>query len=486
MSMMLFGSRMFRPAVVLLFLVAAACSTAVTRESFIPIPDHGPAPSSQPHVRGRQRAAEILPGRDQLAIMGEVVRRFYRPMMQQARWVDPRPLAHERTRAADTMVAARPDWAIGIVDAARVDRVCTLTGGNARCQGLAGGVLRFSPAYGLGTLNARGADTALVYVRYSPVSHGVESEIEFLMARTAGGWRVVSKRTMPEAVAALPRLEDLSPREALDSLLAADRAFAAAAQDADAVTAISAMLVDNVFLQAPGGFVRGRDSAIAAMRVDPDNARSRVEWAPVKGGIASDGLQGFTAGYLTVTRPDGSTQPGKYVAYWVRSESGWRVAAYKRMPRSAGPMSHEMLPPSLPTRGLPRGDEATVQRYADALSLAEHAFSREAQDVGLGPAFARWGAPDAINAGGGASAAFVVGPEAIAASVTAGVRPGTKITWGPDRVIVASSGDLGVSIGMIRITPPAQAGGTGPTTSVPFFTIWKRAYPADPWRYVAE
>lgn len=486
MSMMLFGPRMFRPAVVLPFLVAAACSTAVTRESFIPIPDHGPAPSWQPHVRGRQRAAEILPGQDQLAIMGEVVRRFYRPMMQQARWVDPRPLAHERTRAADTMVTARPDWAIGIVDAARVDRVCTLTGGNARCQGLAGGVLRFSAAYGVGARNARGADTALAYVRFSPVSHGVESEIEFLMARTADGWRVVSKRTMPDAVAALPRLEDLSPREALDSLLAADRAFAAAAQEADAVTAISAMFVDNVFLQAPGGFVRGRDSAIAAQGVDPDNARSRVEWSPVKGGIASDGLQGFTAGYLTVTRPDGSTQAGKYLAYWVRSESGWRVAAYKRLPRGVGPVSLEMLPPSLPTRGLPRGDEATVQRYADELSLAEHAFSREAQDIGLGPAFARWGAPDAINAAGMSSATFIVGPEAIAASVAAGVRPGTTITWGPDRVIVASSGDLGVSIGTIRITPPAQDGGTGPTTSVPFFTIWKRAYPTDPWRYVAE
>ena len=464
------------------FSMIPACSTAVTRESFVPIPDHPGAPAVRPHLRGFARSAEVLGAEDQIRIMAVVVRRFYRPMMQQARWIDPRPLAHERTRAADTVMAPAHDRAIAIVDAARVDRVCTLTGGNARCRGLGGGVLRFSPAYAVGTQNSRGADTALVYVRYSPVSAGVESEIEFLMTRTGDDWRVVSKRTMPEIIAELPRLDELSPQEALDSLLAVDRAFAAAARDTTLVPAITRMFVDNVFMQAPGGFVRGRDSAAAALRANAENLRAQVEWAPIKGGIASDGRHGFTAGYMTVTRPDGTTQSGKYLAYWVRSESGWRVAAYKRSPRAAGTAAGAMLPPTLPVRGLPRGDEATIQRYADELSLAEHAFSRDAQPMGLGPAFAKWGAPDAINAGGPNDAQFIVGPEAIARSVSAGLQPGTTITWAPDRVIVSSTGDLGVSIGTIRITP---AGATQ-SRDVPFFTIWKRAYPTDPWRYVAE
>jgi hypothetical protein len=145
-----------------------------------------------------------------------------------------------------------------------------------------------------------------------------------------------------------------------------------------------------------------------------------------------------------------------------------------------------MLPPSLPVRALPRGDASTVQRYADELSLAEHAFSKDAVAMGLGPAFEKWGAPDAVNAGGPNNAEFVRGPQAIARSVSAGVTPGSGISWAPDQVIVSSTGDLGVSIGTIHITAPATAGNTVATRDVPFFTIWKRAWPTDPWRYVAE
>jgi hypothetical protein len=145
-----------------------------------------------------------------------------------------------------------------------------------------------------------------------------------------------------------------------------------------------------------------------------------------------------------------------------------------------------MLPPSLPVRALPRGDPATVRRYADELSLAEHAFSRDAGPMGIGPAFAKWGAPDAVNAGGPNDTAFVRGPQAIAKSVSAGVTPGVGLTWGPDNVIVSNTGDLGVSIGTIHITTLATPDKPASTRDVPFFTIWKRAWPTDPWRYVAE
>jgi hypothetical protein len=189
---------------------------------------------------------------------------------------------------------------------------------------------------------------------------------------------------------------------------------------------------------------------------------------------------------MTVTRPDGSSQPAKYVAYWVRAESGWRVAAYKRVPRAPGEASLALLSPSLAVRALPRGDSATVQRYADELSLAEHAFSRDAKPLGLGPAFEKWGAADAVNTGGATATEFVRGPQAIAKSVSAGITPGMEINWAPEQVIVSSTGDLGVSIGTIHITAPATAGNALATRDVPFFTIWKRAWPTDPWRYVAE
>lgn len=409
-------------------------------------------------------------------------------MMQQARWIDPRPLANQRTAEADTLMSVNNDWAIAIADAARVPRVCSLNEGNVRCQGLAGGILRFSPPYALGTSTATGADSALVYVRYAPLSYGVVSEIEFFMVRRDGAWRVASRRSMPGVVAAGPRGSFGDPANTVDSLLAADRAFSSAAKTTDLVAAISNMFVANIVVQAPGGHIRGREAAVAALNTNADNKQSRVEWTPVFAGVSSDGENGFTVGYMTITKPDGTALPAKYVSYWVRGESGWKVAAYKRVPRSAGDVSLSMLPPSLPVRGLPRGDAATVQRYADELSLAEHAFSRDAGPMGLGPAFAKWGAEDAVNAGGGesASAEFVRGPQAISRSVSATLPPDVTITWAPEQVIVASTGDLGVSIGTIRVTAPSTAGNAVAMRDVPFFTIWKRRTPVDPWRYVAE
>ena len=44
----------------------------------------------------------------------------------------------------------------------------------------------------------------------------------------------------------------------------------------------------------------------------------------------------------------------------------------------------------------------------------------------------------------------------------------------------ASSGDLGVSIGIIRPNDPKE------TQSFPFFTVWRRDGPDKPWRYIAE
>jgi hypothetical protein len=466
---------------------AAACSTAITRDTLIPIPDHSARRTTSALVRGTEREAARIAPADEYPIVAEVVRRFFRPMMQQARWIDPKPLAHERTRQADSLVQPDYEWATGIVQAASVARVCPLTEANQRCRGLPGGVLRFSQPYAVGTIADGRADSALVYARYTPTAAGPQSELEFLLARIEGRWWVVSKRSLPEIVAsAPPRREITDPQEAVDSLLAADRAYSVAGKSLDVSTALVNSFVSNVVLQGQGGLVRGRDSASRAMEAVPGNAGSRLTWTPIRGGVSSDLQHGFTVGYTTLTRPDGTTQPGKYVAYWVRGEGGWRIAAYKRVPRASGDVSIALLPASLPTKGLPRGDESAVQRWADELSLAEHAFSRDATPMGLGPAFAKWGAEDAVNTGGGRSAEFVRGPQAIAKSVSEGWTPGSSITWAPEQVLVSTTGDLGITFGTIKVTTPAGADRAESTREFPFFTIWKRAWPTDPWRYVAE
>lgn len=133
----------------------------------------------------------------------------------------------------------------------------------------------------------------------------------------------------------------------------------------------------------------------------------------------------------------------------------------------------------------PTADRARLTAIEQGLMAAEKAFSDEAQKIGLGPAFVRFGSADAMNMGGPNDAAFVIGSEAIGKAVGAGQpATGSSVNWSADSVIVASSGDLGVTFGYIRPNAPA---GTSPSPApIPFFTIWRRANATSPWRYIAE
>ena len=281
-----------------------------------------------------------------------------------------------------------------------------------------------------------------------------------------------------------------SPQAAVDELLAADRAFAGASARTDLVSGLAPMFAADVAMPVPGqGMVTGAARAVEALRANPDNARSRLEWAPIRGGIAADGEHGFTFGYMTLHRPDSARVPLKYLAYWVKGGDGWRVVAYKRVRRAAGEVSLDPMPPALPPRMVrPTGDSAATAAHRDGLDRAERAFSALAQHVGLGRAFAQYGSADAVNMGGPSDTAFIVGAEAIGRAVSAGGPPtGSPVSWAPERVIVASSGDLGVTIGTIRLNaPPATGAGAAAAAGIPFFTIWRRASPRGEWRYVAE
>jgi hypothetical protein len=237
----------------------------------------------------------------------------------------------------------------------------------------------------------------------------------------------------------------------------------------------------------PGArFSTSAAEAIAELRADADNAKSRIEWVPVRGGVSGDGRHGFTWGYMTLHRPDGTTAPLKYLSYWVKGQEGWRVAVYRRRLRPAVEVSLVPVPPALPPRLVPASeDPAAIERHRASLDRTERAFSADAQVVGLGVAFARYGTADAVNMGGPQSAGFVVGSEAIGQMVSDG-KPSeaSPLWWAPERTIVASSGDLGVTIGLIhRNTPSADPNAPAGFT---FFTVWRRASADDPWRYVAE
>jgi hypothetical protein len=197
--------------------------------------------------------------------------------------------------------------------------------------------------------------------------------------------------------------------------------------------------------------------------------------------VSADGQHGFTFGFMTLHRIDGITMPLKYLSYWVRDHDGWRMLAWKRRPRPAGDVPTAIMPPFVPGPGVAATtDTAAMQDFVASLRAAEQAFSDDAQQIGIGAAFARWGRPDAVNMGGPDDAAWLVGSEAIGAAVGTGDSTTTSpVHWSADDAVVASSGDLGITFGMIR---SHDASGS----PIPFFTIWARENPGAAWRYIAE
>jgi hypothetical protein len=175
---------------------AEGCAARVARESWYPIPEQAPPTGAVPDVRGTDAAAAAVPSSQQIEILREVVRGFFRPSMGAVRWIDPRPLSHRRADSGDTLVKADYDWGAAIVSAVGLRRVCLLDESDGDCRGRAGGVLRLSTPY------ADGRDSAVVFVRYSGVAKGelpmpaAGFELEFHLLRRDSTWRIVSRQTI--------------------------------------------------------------------------------------------------------------------------------------------------------------------------------------------------------------------------------------------------------------------------------------------------
>ncbi len=170
----------------------------------------------------------------------------------------------------------------------------------------------------------------------------------------------------------------------------------------------------------------------------------------------------------------------------MRGADGWRVAAYKRTRRGPGEVDTTLRAAAVPLAPVPvTRDGGVLRAHLESVLQAERDFAAEAQVIGLGPAFTKYGSPDAMNLGGADTPGFTFGNVAIAEAVSAGSPPGTSaVNWGPERALVASSGDLGITFGFI--TPNAEPAAGQAKPRFPFFTVWRRASREAPWRYVAE
>jgi ketosteroid isomerase-like protein len=275
------------------------------------------------------------------------------------------------------------------------------------------------------------------------------------------------------------------PQHIADELLAVDRAFAAASAKTDLVTGISAMFAADVAMPAPGGYAFGSQKAIDALKANPANGGARATWSPARVAISRDGFHGFTAGFMTITRADGSVAPAKYLAYWVNQKpAGWRVAVYKRTPAKVTPGDVKityLLPETIMVSML---TPAKYEKDRESLINVEKSFAAEAQQIGLGPAFKKYGSPDAINLGGPNTETFAWGNEEISRLVGQNEpATGSSVNWGPEKAIIAVTGDFGVTMGYITPNKPGADGKTPPPQ--PFFTIWKKDANGV-WKYIAE
>jgi ketosteroid isomerase-like protein len=266
--------------------------------------------------------------------------------------------------------------------------------------------------------------------------------------------------------------------------MAADREFGSKSATTDLISGITAMFADSVALIALGQEFHGVAAAREALGRNPDNARSTVRWTPLNGDVSADGKAGYTMGFMTTRTADGKEILGKYVSFWIRQANGWRVLVYKRVGRAAGEVSTAEEPAPVHSDVARKAHSvADSAQFARELDAAERAFSKEAGVIGLGAAFTKNSAADAHHTGGPADAGFRHGPADVGAGISAGGEPPLgSITWAPDVVHVARSGDVGITYGFITIAGE----GSNPARRVSYLTVWKREKHTDPWKLAVE
>ena len=245
---------------------------------------------------------------------------------------------------------------------------------------------------------------------------------------------------------------------ALDSLVAAERAFATMSAEKGVRDAfVEFLAVDGVIfrpLATNGRKVWESRGPVAATLV----------WEPVFAEVSAAGDLGYTTGPWEL-RPNNPQQPtgyGHYVSVWQRQPDGaWRVAV------DIG-ISHAQ-----PARGLGNVDfvpgplHATPQRAAGPVDLAalDLEWTRDAKAKGSAAAFARWAATDVRYHRDHVTPVLgVKGAREMMRAV-----PGVTL-WNPEAQKVARSGDLGCTYGIVE---RRRLGGAAPDSAV-YLHGWRR------------
>jgi ketosteroid isomerase-like protein len=279
-------------------------------------------------------------------------------------------------------------------------------------------------------------------------------------------------------------LEPLSEAEAAhDELLRADIARADSVTRQGMPEGIASNLTEDVvYLRGGLPILRGRDAAKAIAAAESLAAPFAVRWQPVRAEASRDGLSGYSYGYTIVSTVAGGApviRVDRYIAYWRRLPAGWRIAAYAE--------TYGAPPPALALQA--QTESAVLPNVAmekrtgalEAIRAADEQFSEDAAKLGTGVAFGRYAATDAqIFSGPGE---FISGPHAIAESFGPPTEKNTLV-WHPVHGEVASSGDLGFTVGNAVFNGVREDGAKIERFSK-YLTVWKKQRDGS-WRYVVD
>ena len=245
---------------------------------------------------------------------------------------------------------------------------------------------------------------------------------------------------------------------------------------------VAAFADDAVYLRGGLPILRGNRAIRAVIMADSGSTSGVVvRWQPVRAEVSRDRATGFTYGYTVLgrTAEEAGLRVDRYIAFWRKGASGWRIAAYAETygaPPSVSPVPAGAVEGMLADVAMP-----AMRAPVDPLRAADVAFSRDAERLGAGEAFGRYAAPDAQIFS--ASGEFITGPQAISASFGPAVA-NSSFTWQPVYGEVANSGDLGFTVGNAVVTLERQDGAAVVRYSK-YLTVWKRQ-PDGAWKYVVD
>jgi ketosteroid isomerase-like protein len=261
----------------------------------------------------------------------------------------------------------------------------------------------------------------------------------------------------------------------LDSLVSAERAFAAAGL-ADGIRAsFMAFFSDSAIAFSPAPYIF---KDVVGKRPPPDNPHARtLRWEPVAGDIASSGDLGYTMGPYAMTDNTAEHAPtsyGFFLSVWKREAGGgWKVVldagteATEEMKKYFGTPFRPLGNERAPSGGLPVPHLRTLYRL-------DRALAERQGTVGLRRAYGA-----VLDAGARAlreGVGPIVGKKSILAHLDT-VRTGRFLS--PLGAGLSRAGDIGYTYGAYALT-------AGATTPAGYYVhVWKRGARSS-WRLVVD